>query len=154
MRQRTQTAEDAKLRTALENMRYAACTPEDIQFLKTQIAGRCPDQPKLSDKEFRNVSIITALNAQKDRINELGSVHFSAETGQTLTHFYSIDRFASPPDAAEKKFRGRKSKASGKHASSEISPALQKIIWNLPRSATNHFPGKLSLCIGMPITLR
>jgi hypothetical protein len=54
-------------------MRYAACTPEDIKFLKTRIAGRCPGQPKLADKTFRNVSIITALNAQKDRINELGS---------------------------------------------------------------------------------
>src|ERR1700723_4767675 len=93
MRQRTQTAEDAKLRTTLENMRYAACTPDDIKFLKTRIAGRRSDQPKLSDKEFRNVSIITALNAQKDRINELGSVRFAAETGQTLTDFYSIDRF-------------------------------------------------------------
>jgi PIF1-like helicase len=29
MRQKTQTTEDNKLRTALENMRYAACTPED-----------------------------------------------------------------------------------------------------------------------------
>jgi hypothetical protein len=64
MRQRTQTAEDAKLRTALENMRYATCTPEDIKFLKSRIAGRRPDQPKLSDKEFRNVSIITALERQ------------------------------------------------------------------------------------------
>src|SRR5258705_2672554 len=64
MRQRTQTAQDAKMRTALENMRYAACTPEDIKFLKTRIAGRRPDQPKLSDKEIRNVSIITALNVQ------------------------------------------------------------------------------------------
>src|SRR5882757_7072963 len=73
MRQRTQTPEDTKLRTALENMRYAACTPEDIVFLKTRIAGRRPEQPKLSNKEFRNVSIITALNAQKDRINELRS---------------------------------------------------------------------------------
>src|SRR6267154_3348428 len=98
MRQRTQTPEDAKLRTALENMRYAACTPEDITFLKSQIAKRCSDQPKLSNKDFRNVSIITALDAQKDRINELGSVRFAAETGQTLTHFYSIDRFDNPPD--------------------------------------------------------
>src|SRR6202167_2696649 len=154
MRQRKQTAEDAKLRTALENIRYAACTPADIKFLKTRIAGRRSDQPKLSDKEFRNVSIITALNAQKDRINELGSVRFAAETGQTLTDFYSIDRFGSPPDAAEKRSRGRKSKASGKHVSNEISPALQKIIWNLPPSATNHFPGKLSLCIGMPVIIR
>jgi len=36
----------------------------------------------------------TTYNAQKDRINELGSAHFAAETGQTLTDFYSIDRFA------------------------------------------------------------
>jgi len=70
--------------------------------LKSQIAGRCSDQPKLSNKDLRNVSIITALNAQKDRINELGSVQFATETGQTLTHFYSIDRFGSPPDIAVK----------------------------------------------------
>jgi len=53
MRQKTQTVEDAKLRTALENMRYAACTPEDIKFLKSRIAGRCFEhqnfQPKNSE---------------------------------------------------------------------------------------------------------
>src|SRR6202047_3667058 len=38
--------------------------------------------------------------------------------------------------------------------SNEISSALQKIIWNLPHSATNHFPDKLSLCIGMPVMIR
>jgi hypothetical protein len=73
IRQRTQTAEDVKLRTTLENMRYAARTKRGIKFLKTWIAGRHSSQPKLSNKEFRNVFIITALNAQKDRINELGS---------------------------------------------------------------------------------
>src|SRR5882762_9733386 len=154
MRQRTQTVEDGKLRTALENMRYAACTPEDIKFLKTQIAGKRSDQPKLSGQDFRNVSIITALNSQKVRINELGSVRFAAETSQTLTHFFSIDKFGTPPDAAEKRPRGKKSKASGKHVSNEISHSLQKIIWNLPHSATSHFPGKLSLCIGMPVIIR
>jgi hypothetical protein len=94
------------------------------------------------------------LNAQKDRINELGSAQFAAETGQALTHFYSIDRFGSPPDAAEKRPKGKKSKISSKHESNQISPALQKIIWNLPHSATKHFPGKLSLCIGMPVIIR
>jgi len=48
----------------------------------------------------------TTYNAQKDRINELGSAHFAAETGQTLTDFYSIDRFGSPSDVAEKWSRG------------------------------------------------
>jgi len=66
---KTQTAEDAKLRTSLEDM----IATEDIKFLESCIAGGHLEQSKLSTKEFRNVSIITALNAQKDRINELGS---------------------------------------------------------------------------------
>jgi len=40
--------------------------------------------------------------------------------------FYSIDKFGIPPDVAEKRLRGKKSKASGKHMSNEISPTLQK----------------------------
>ncbi|KIJ96961.1 hypothetical protein K443DRAFT_75495, partial [Laccaria amethystina LaAM-08-1] len=91
MRQNTQSVEDAKLRTALENMRYAKCTADDIKFLRSCITGRQPNQPKLADKRFRNVSIITALNSQKDRINELGSARFATDTGQTLTDFYSVD---------------------------------------------------------------
>ena len=35
MRQTNQSEEDFKLRTALENMRYKSCTPEDIAFLRT-----------------------------------------------------------------------------------------------------------------------
>jgi hypothetical protein len=74
MRQTNQSEEDVKLRTALENMRYKSCTPEDIAFLRTRIAGPDGKRPKLSEKRFRNVSIITALNAQKDLINELGCI--------------------------------------------------------------------------------
>ena len=50
MREKTQTPQDAKLHTALENMRCAACTPENIIFLKARITGKHPEQPKLSDK--------------------------------------------------------------------------------------------------------
>ena len=67
--------------------------------------------------------VVTHGKSQKDKINELGSACFAAETGQTLTDFYSKDRFGSP-DATEKKSRGGTSKASDKHASSEMSPAL------------------------------
>jgi hypothetical protein len=73
LRQSKQTVEDAKLRTAFENMRYTTCTLKDITFLKSRIAGRRSNQPKLSNKDFRNVFIITVLSAQKDKINELGS---------------------------------------------------------------------------------
>jgi hypothetical protein len=52
MRQKTQTEADAKLRTTLENMRYAACTPDDIAFLKTLIAGKDEKSPSLNDPRF------------------------------------------------------------------------------------------------------
>jgi hypothetical protein len=39
MRQSKETEVDAKLRTALENMRFGACTPDDIDFLRTRIAS-------------------------------------------------------------------------------------------------------------------
>jgi len=50
MQQNKQSFDDAKLRTALENMRYKACTPEDIEFLHTRIAGEHFDKPKLAQK--------------------------------------------------------------------------------------------------------
>ena len=52
MRQQSQTPADAKMHTALENVRYGACTAEDISFLETRIAGRHPNLPKLAAKFF------------------------------------------------------------------------------------------------------
>ena len=55
MRQNTQSANDAKFRRTLENMRYAWCTDEDIEFLKTLIAGKNSKQPNIAQKRYRNV---------------------------------------------------------------------------------------------------
>ena len=66
MRQKLQSPEDAKFHKALENMQYKACTQEDIEFLHTHITGPGTSRPKLAEKYFRNVSIITAWNSQKD----------------------------------------------------------------------------------------
>jgi hypothetical protein len=89
-------------------MRYAACTIEDIQFLHSRIAGKRKGQPQLADKRFRNVSIITAFNASKDKINQLGSERFAKETGQTLTHFYSVDKFGEEENPATEKKQMKK----------------------------------------------
>jgi PIF1-like helicase len=92
-RQQFQSEKDSKFRKALENMRYKACTHDDIQFLQSRIAGKCPNDPKLAQKRFRNVSVITALNTQKDMINQLGCQRFATENNQVLTSFYSIDKW-------------------------------------------------------------
>lgn len=69
MRQRTQSAKDAQFHEALANMRYKACTPADIAFLRTHISSELPGRSSVNEKCFRNVSIITNLNSQKDEIN-------------------------------------------------------------------------------------
>jgi hypothetical protein len=155
MRQTTQTLADASLRTALVNMRYGKCTPEDIRFLRTLQAGRRHDQPNVAAKEFRNVAIICGRHTQKDQINMLGSERFAEETGQKLTHFYSVDKWGKDSDPATKKKFGKSKAASKiKHKSNEIDFDTQLEIWKVCHGGTAHFPGKLSLCLGMPVMLR
>ncbi|KAJ7077795.1 hypothetical protein C8R44DRAFT_555952, partial [Mycena epipterygia] len=149
MRQTAKSAADDKLRVALENMRYGACTEADIQFLEPRIAGFRPNNPKLNTREIRNVSIITARNSQKDALNRLGAERFARDTGQSLVDFCSIDRI-SARSVDKNKWKGcEQSKIK------RMNLSLQKKLWDALPSATNEFiPGKLSLCVGMPVMLR
>ena len=154
MRQNTQSSEDAKFRTALENMRYAQCTQDDIEFLKTLIAGKNPGQPNIAKKRFRNVSIITELNSQKDQLNKLGSLRFATETGQKLTDFFSDDELGEDIDPSALSSVRKKDKKSIPSSKKYLSPDMQDAVWNLRHSASEHIPGKLSLCIGLPVMIR
>jgi hypothetical protein len=41
------------------------------------------------------------------------------------------------------------------HNTKQLPPDVQKILWEQPPSTTqNHAPGKLSLCVGMPVMLK
>jgi hypothetical protein len=157
MRQDKQSLADNKLRTALENIRYRSCSPEDITFLHSRIAGKGPRDPKLAQKAFRNVSIITAFNAQKDRINQLGCERFAAENNQTLTSFYSIDRWRDPEVSRRRGRLNRPKKilVDPVCKTNVFSSLLQKALWEQPHASSNkHVPGKLTLCVGMPVMLR
>ena len=147
MRQKNQTILDNQLRTALENMRYKACTPEDIRFLRTCISSNLPDRPSICDNNFRNVSIITAKNLHKDEINKLGAIRFTQETGQNLTSFHSEDSV---------NVKNNEKKTSGalhiKEITDEIQTSLQ--VWSQPPSSTDkNIAGNLSLCIGLPVMI-
>ncbi len=149
MRQQKQSLEDGKLRTALENMRYGACTPEDIRFLESKIAGFRPEDPKLYASDVRNVSIITAWNSQKDALNQMGAKRFARDTGQTLHRFCSVDRISGR--AVDKS----KWKHCDQSEIKKISKQLQELLWDqLPSTNSEFIAGSLSLCVGMPIMLR
>ncbi|KAF8144565.1 hypothetical protein K438DRAFT_1631698 [Mycena galopus ATCC 62051] len=135
-------------------MRFGACTQRDLDYLRSRTISRHPGHPTFEDTGFRHISIITALNAQKDRINELGCKRFAEETNQTLTHFYSEDTLAQ--NAA---LEGRKPKKARNRevlkAKRKISPHRQQQLWDAyPCSTDEHVPGRLSLCIGMPVMIR
>jgi hypothetical protein len=102
MRQKTQSKQDAQLRTALVNMRYGKCTTEDITFLRSLQAGKRPGKPQVCAKDFRNVSVIYCRHTQKDEINRLDCQKFADKTSQNLTHFYSVEKWGKEKDPATK----------------------------------------------------
>ena len=104
MRQLKMSEDDKKSKTALSNMRYAACTSDDLEFLETLRANGDKRVKSLSKPNLKNMSIITSLNTQKDQINESCSICFAQEIGQQLTHFFSIDKSGNV--GLERKKRG------------------------------------------------
>ncbi|KDR76763.1 hypothetical protein GALMADRAFT_66895 [Galerina marginata CBS 339.88] len=125
-------------------MRYKACTPEDISFLRTLVSSNLPGRSSVCDDKFRDVSIITARNLHKDEINRLGALRFAQETNQVLSDFYSEDscNVSTKDTDSASKLR-------------EITPEIQNSLWSQPPSCNNkNIAGKLSLCIGLPVMIR
>ncbi|KAE9395679.1 hypothetical protein BT96DRAFT_825964 [Gymnopus androsaceus JB14] len=148
MRQKTQSPEDAKLRQALENMRYAACTEDDNEYLKSitvNVAHKIPH-------EFKNVSVISPKNCQRDAFNELMQDAFAKETKQTLHEFYAVDTWGQldDPGKTARKQRGKGSNRKQK----EMSETMQNILWKIRPGCTKSIPGILKLCIGIPVMLK
>ncbi|KAJ4488808.1 hypothetical protein C8J55DRAFT_423376 [Lentinula edodes] len=151
MRQKNMTAEDNKFRTVLENMRYKKCTPSDIAFLRSRISANVPGADSICKSEFRNVPMITALNIDKDEINQIGCERFAAENMSNLTNFYSEDVARQSNDNALDEKRTKKKLLSIK----EMTDDVQKLLWSLNHSSSDsHVPSKLSLCVNMPVMIR
>ena len=129
-------------------------TQDDIDFLKTHIAGKNTGQPNIAKKRFRNVSIITELNSQKNQLNKLGSMCFAAETGQNLTDFYSDDELGEDVDPSTLSSVRKRDKKSIPSSKKILSPDMQDVVWNLRHFSSEHIPGKLSLCIGLLVMIR
>lgn len=148
MRLQGKTPEDVQLKIALENMRYGACTPADLQFLRSRTVGNDPMAPVLNCARFCHASIITAHNVQKDAFNKSGAIKFARDTGQELTHFRSVDKLSAQ---AVDKMRWKNSPQSTVRS---ITQVLRSQLWNATPSTSDHVAGTLSLCIGMPVMLR
>ncbi|KAF6751802.1 hypothetical protein DFP72DRAFT_816009 [Ephemerocybe angulata] len=149
MRQTGAGPTEVAFRKALENLRWKNCTHEDIALLRTRLAGASPEL-SVDGERFKNVSIITALNRDKDFINATSSARFALENGQILEDFYSTDTLSS---AEPKRFNPKKPRRVYSTAK-VLTSNTQKHLWNQPPCTSEQIPGKLTLCIGMPVIIR
>ena len=155
MRQRSQKQEDKEFRKSLENMRYKACTKADIDLLKTCISNGKPGERKLEKPNFRHVSVITSKNRYRDKINEMGTQKYAAELKQPLTDFYSIDTLTHAGVRNRLRIpKGHKISREQSRGNNTVHHIKQRILWNLSPDMTQHKPGKLPLCVGMPVLIK
>ena len=144
MRQTIQSDKDRKFRKALENMRYKSCTQKDIDFLGTLIAN---DKNTLSHTKFLHVPVIVRYNIHRDVINSEGCRLFAERNNLQINSFYSLDRIA-PVETVKK--RGRPSNTKLR----QLNPVMQRIIWDLPPTNTDHCASRLDLAVGMPVIIK
>ena len=149
MRIKRQGGEDTRFREALSNMRYKACTADDVAFLRTLVSSEVSGRRSVSQEEFRNVSIILSQNIHKDEINRIGCIRFAAETSQELQHFFSEDSISClVPAPTNYRTKRRKNRTL-------LPIDVQRALWDQPASTnSSRIAPKLSLCRGMPVLIR
>ncbi|KZT31030.1 hypothetical protein SISSUDRAFT_965308, partial [Sistotremastrum suecicum HHB10207 ss-3] len=90
--------------------------------------------------------IVTTLNAFRDGANEIGAQKFAEERGLQLHNFHSLDERIS----AAKRNRSKAHQANRPH----LTLREQKYLWDRPPCSTEHNPGIISLCLGMPVMIK
>ncbi|KAJ3551661.1 hypothetical protein NM688_g4575 [Phlebia brevispora] len=156
MRQKSAKAEDRAFGTALQNMRYGACTAEDVRLLKSRICSIAPGRPHMGDAHFRNVPIITGRNLTRDAINEVSCERFARERGLPLVTFVSRDKWGSGKlaDTLKETLRTAEEVYERGRDCDRLSRIMQLKVWNLPPADTANLAGRLRLCMGMPVLLK
>ena len=132
-------ARDRPFYDLLARCRYGLCTMADVALLRTRIAPLSNAVTNVSD--FRHVSIVTNKNTVKDAYNEAGTRELSEKVPQFIFH-------------SDDMRKGVNAVPHGRKPLHRLTKAVQTAIWALPPSSSEQLPGKLRLCVGLPILLK
>ncbi|THH26548.1 hypothetical protein EUX98_g7646 [Antrodiella citrinella] len=152
MRQQGMSDKDKAYRRMLENLRYKACDDADFALLESIRMGSLTCSTHVAQPAFRDVSIITVHNAQRDAINRVSVPRFAREHGEAIHRFQSIDKL--PGEGAS-----RTTSTAGESAMSDKEAEiyydrLRRLVWATAPGLTEHVPGVLEICRGMPVMLK
>ena len=137
MRQNISSEDDDRFRTMLGNLRYKNCTDKDLDYLKSRTVTKS-NQSHLLTPNTKDVPIITGRNVQRDKINLLCSEKYISEQKLESCDFYSVDKLVS----------------SKNNQFSLMTTSLQKQLWDTLPVDSEHLPGKLTLCLGIPVMIK
>ncbi|KAJ3549575.1 hypothetical protein NM688_g5163 [Phlebia brevispora] len=156
MRQKGISPADQRYRRLLAHVRLKSCDDEDMDLLDAITLRN--DEQRLNglDSKFKYVSIITAWNAHRDAINAYSIPRFATEHQMQIQPFYSLDKLCLPKESVGLR------EALGQQINSSLVAAidgrmlerLRDLLWRLPPCLTEHLPGVLNLCVGMPVMLK
>ncbi|KAJ3559086.1 hypothetical protein NM688_g551 [Phlebia brevispora] len=156
MHQTGVSLEDIQYRRMLTNARLKACDDDDLQVLDRITIGLGKPDDAFGKENFSNHSVITAWNAHRDAINEYRVPRFAQEKGEELHHFYSIDNMTTAREVVYlRQERQQQDNTSRIQTTSDAIPnRLKKLLWELSPCTTEHVPGRLTLCRGLPVMLK
>ncbi|PPQ73348.1 hypothetical protein CVT24_012186 [Panaeolus cyanescens] len=143
MRQQGNSEKERAFQRALENLRFKACTNDDFNLLSSRVPEFNPTL-SLNNEPWKNVSIITARNCDKDLFNDVHAERFANEIGQQLHMFYSEDSLVTSTLKGNRVSYGAK----------PLSRGEQEGLWRQPPDTSEQVPACLKLCLGMPVMLR
>ncbi|KAI0682431.1 hypothetical protein C8T65DRAFT_713946 [Cerioporus squamosus] len=140
MHQNGMSDDDIHFRTALKNMQFARCMKEDIALLMRHVqSSQGPSE--MGHDHFRDVSIITAWNANRDAINAERVRDFAKACELPVRSFFSSDLWGKNKDGA--------SNCQVQHLNdSTVDPGC----WSTDHD--KHHAGVLYLCVDMPVLLK
>ena len=71
-----------------------------------------------------------------------------------MVSFYSIDKLGTESDDSNLTKRQRSKRVNRRRTTNIVNPELQETLWQLSHHLTEHHPGRLDLCIGMPVMIK
>lgn len=109
----------------------------------------------MSNPGVKYASIIIAWKASRDQINTMGSDAFARDLGIELHTFYSVDKWSSAmPQSQADRHKKDTNTLDVLRDSDIVDKEMQKLLWEISSSRTDHYADTLEICLGMPVLVR
>ena len=117
---------------AINQARYASCDEDSIKTIKSVMISEPSNKVDITNPMFSFQSIITPRCKFRDQVNTIMSKKFDSTFGNNSITFYSMDKLQL----------------------GTMTDTFQNMLWDLNDDEVENHPGKLTLCVNKPVTIK